>query len=85
MASANIAEPIDGILERLSRCIRGDAKDELLNIRAEPPLQERIDDLARRCDEGELTLQELSEYETYIKFGNFIAILQAKAKLQQGS
>lgn len=56
---------------------------ELLNLRADAALQARIDELADRCDEGTLTPEERGEYETYVRFGSFIAILQAKARLRQ--
>jgi hypothetical protein len=71
---------IDRLLDPLSRCIRGDAEKELLNLRADPQLQARIDLLAERCDRGALSPHERDEYETYVRFGNFIAILQAKAR-----
>lgn len=83
--NATASEPplADRLLEPLSRCIRGDGEQELLNLRADEALQSRIDVLADRCDEGQLTPEERAEYETYVRLGNFIAILQAKARLRQ--
>ena len=40
--------------------------------------QARIDELADKCTEGELTHEERAEYETYVRAGTFISILQAK-------
>ena len=74
---------LDRLLEPLSRCIRGDGERELLKLRADEALQARIDELADKCDEGTLTPDERAEYETYVRFGNFVAILQAKARLRQ--
>jgi hypothetical protein len=74
---------LDLLLDPLSKCIRGSGEKDLLNLRASPELQERIDLLASRCNEGELTSSERTEYHTYIQFGNFVAILQAKAKSRQ--
>ena len=74
---------VDRLIEPLSRCIRGEGVQELLNLRADSALQARIDELADRCDQGTLTHEERGEYETYVRFGNFIAILQAKARLGQ--
>ncbi len=73
---------VDRLLEPLSRCIRGEGVRELLNLRADETLQARIDELAGKCDEGALTPDERAEYETYVRFGNFVAILQAKARLR---
>ena len=58
-------------------------EQDLLNVHADEALQARIDVLADRCDEGLLTDEERAEYETYVRFGNFIAILQAKARLRR--
>jgi hypothetical protein len=77
------ASSIDGLLDRLSKCIRGDGEKQLLDLRADSELQARIDQLAKRCDQGTLSPQERDEYETYVRFGNFIAILQAKARSRQ--
>jgi hypothetical protein len=74
---------IDRLLEPLSKCIRGDAENELLSLRADSELQARIDALAERSDQGSLTAEERDEYETYVRFGNFIGILQAKARLRR--
>ena len=74
---------VDGLLEPLSRCIRGTGERDLLRLRADASVQSRIDELADKCDQGSLTPDELSEYETYVRFGNFIAILQAKARLRR--
>ena len=74
---------VDRLLEPLSRCIRGGGETELLNLRADATLQARIDELADKCDEGALTTEERSEYETYVRFGYFVAILQGKARLRQ--
>ena len=49
-------------------------------MRKNSRLQARIDELAGRCTEGGLTEEEKFEYETYVRAGNLIAILQAKAR-----
>ena len=84
MSLASAEQPlVDRLLEPLSRCIRGEGERELLNLHADTELQARIDELADKCDEGLLTPEERTEYETYVRFGNFVAILQAKARLRR--
>jgi hypothetical protein len=83
MAVNNAKASIDRLLEPLSNCIRGEGEQALLSLRADPGLQARIDNLAERCNEGSLTPAERDEYETYVRFGNFIAILQAKARARR--
>ena len=43
-------------------------------------MQGRIEELADKCTEGSLTPEERDEYEAMIRVGNFVAILQAKAR-----
>ena len=43
-------------------------------------LRGRIEELADKSTEGELTDSERAEYEGYVKANKFIVILQAKAK-----
>jgi hypothetical protein len=52
----------------------------LIQLRADPELQARMDELADKCNEGQLTTEERDEYETSIRFANYLAIIQAKAR-----
>ncbi len=51
----------------------------LVNFHADDATQERIDELARKANEGTLTNKERVEYEGYVEAGDLIALLQAKA------
>jgi hypothetical protein len=52
----------------------------LVHLRFDRKAQTRIDKLARKCNAGQLTDAERSEYETYVYAIDFIAVLQAKAR-----
>lgn len=66
----------DGIL----RFFTVDQARELIAFRGDESLRNRIDELARKCNEGELSDQERAEYEGYARANQFIAVLQAKAR-----
>ena len=51
----------------------------VLSFKADPALVDRIDLLAGRCAEGELTSDERQEYEGYVEASMFVSILAAKA------
>ncbi len=53
---------------------------ELAAMRATPEVQARIDELADKCTEGELTPEERAEYDAYVDAIDVISILQAKAR-----
>ena len=71
---------LDRMLEPVTECFTPEVARRLLKLRADARLQTRIDALADKCTEGELNQEERSEYETYVRTGNLIAILQAKAR-----
>ena len=52
----------------------------LVAYRGDQAIRARIEELARKSTEGELTEQERAEYEGYVQANKFIAILQAKAQ-----
>jgi hypothetical protein len=71
---------LDRMLVPVSECFTPEAARKLVQLRADPDLQARIDELADRNTEGVLTEEERGEYETSVRAANLIAILQAKAR-----
>ena len=71
---------LDRLLDPLGRCLTPEVARRLVQLRADPEAQARIDELADKCNDGRLSPEERAEYETYVWAGNFIAILQAKAR-----
>lgn len=71
---------IDRLVEPVVRALTPEVARALVKLRADPELQARMDELAEKCNEGQLTPAERDEYETSIRFGNFVAIIQAKAR-----
>ena len=57
-----------------------DQARSIVLYRGDEALQERIEELARKSNEGELTEAERAEYEGYVRANRFVAILQAKAR-----
>ena len=52
----------------------------LAEYRGEVAIQSRIEELACKNTEGDLTAEERAEYEGYVRANKFIAVLQAKAR-----
>ena len=70
---------LDGLLDPLSRCLDAESARRLVELRVDPPVQERIDTLAERANEGLLADDERAEYEALINAADFISILKCKA------
>jgi hypothetical protein len=71
---------IDRLVEPVVRTLTPEVAKAIAELRADPDLQSRMDELAEKCNDGKLTADERDEYETNIRFGNFLAIIQAKAR-----
>lgn len=71
---------LDRLLDPVTDCLTPEAAQQLIALRADPQFQERLDLLADKCTEGQLSPDEREEYETYVRAIHIIAILQAKAR-----
>ncbi len=68
------------VLAAVGQCLDRQSAEALLRLRADREMQGRIEELADKSTEGRLTSEERDEYEALIRVGNFVAILQAKAR-----
>jgi hypothetical protein len=73
-------DTLDRLVEPVIGALTPEVAKAIVDLRASPELQERMDELAEKCNRGKLTADESEEYETSIRFGNFIAIVQTKAR-----
>jgi hypothetical protein len=71
---------MEEMLEPLSAAMTPETAKVLSRLQAKPSMQARIDELASRCNQGTLTVEERAEYETYNRVGNLFAISKATAK-----
>lgn len=68
------------MLEPFAQALTPQLSEQLSNLKASPKLQARIDELAEKCNEGGLTDSEQAEYDAFVRAGNLINIIRAKAK-----
>lgn len=62
------------------RIVLPEKAEEIVEFRADPELEARIEELARKSTEGELSDRERAEYVSYGRANKFIAILQRQAR-----
>ena len=78
---STVATPtLDRILDPVSRALNAEAARSLVGLRLDAKAQVHIDRLARKCNEGTLDAEERAEYEMNVLAGEFLALLQAKAR-----
>ena len=82
MPSETTEATLENVLGAVGECLDRTSAEALLRLRADGKLQARIEALADQSTEGTLSPDEREEYESLIRVGNFIAMLQAKARRQ---
>jgi hypothetical protein len=80
MSTADIH--LDRLLEPFADCLTPEVAAKVADMRADDAMQNRIDYLAGRSNEGLLTPAEHEEYTGYLHAIDVIAVLQAKARSQ---
>lgn len=71
---------IDELLDPITRCLTPEAAKRISELRASPVAQAKIEELAAKSSAGTLSEVERAEYDACVATGNFIAILQSKAR-----
>jgi hypothetical protein len=61
-------------------------EDAVLTVETDQLLRQRIEELAAKSNEGELTAEECDEYIGYVRANKFVAIMRREArKFKSGS
>jgi len=77
---STVAIHLDRLLEPLAGCLSPEVAAKVADLWADDTMQDRIDYLADRSNEGLLTAEEREEYAGYLHAIDVIAVLQAKAR-----
>lgn len=73
-------EILDQMLDPVAQCLTPEAARRVANVRIAPDVQARIDALAAKASEGQLSPEERAVYAAYVEAIDFVAVLQAKAR-----
>ena len=74
------AMSLDSLMSPVTDCLDDPSLRALVELRASPDATQRMEWLAERANEGELTPSERDEYESCVMFANFLGVLQSKAR-----
>ena len=79
MATSSV-DILDQVLTPFTECLTPEVAQKIAEMRAEPAIQARLDNLAEKSNEGRLSSEERFEYEKYLEAFHLITILQSKAR-----
>jgi hypothetical protein len=71
---------LDRFLDPLTNCLTAEVAKRIVELRPEPTVQTRLDELADKANDGQLSAIERSEYEELIEGIDLLGILKAKAR-----
>lgn len=71
---------MERVLDPLSRNLTAEAARVLAAFRLDESAQARMEELATRNTNGELTPEERAEYEAWVSACDLVAMLQSKAR-----
>lgn len=77
-ASENLA--FERATDSVFQLLTVDQLRQLQQLHADPELDARVELLAQKANEGELSEEERREYLGYIQANSFLAVLQARAR-----
>jgi hypothetical protein len=80
MATAERNTIISQLLDPVTQCLTPEVARRIVALKASPSLQSHVNRLADKANAGSLQDSERSEYEQYIRFSQFITLLQIKAR-----
>lgn len=72
---------LDRVLDPVTEILTPAVAQGIADMRADPQVQARLDTLATKANEGQLSEAERQEYRDYIEALEFIGILQSKARI----
>ena len=78
--TSTAATVLDKLLEPLARCFTVEVARQVADVRADSTTQARLDELADKAADGQLTADERDEYEAYVEALDVIGLIQAKAR-----
>ncbi|MCI0536564.1 MAG: M20 family metallopeptidase [Verrucomicrobiales bacterium] len=85
MAATVETEAFDRGVRAVLQIVLPEKAEAVVNFRADPKLQARIEELADKSTEGQLTEAEKAEYAGYVRANKFVAVLQRQARQLVGS
>jgi len=75
------AVPLDRMMQSLGDCLTPETAKRLLKLKADRVSQSRLDELAAKSGEGQLSPKEREEYARYVSLGTMVSYLKSRSRL----
>lgn len=76
----NLTSALDRLLDPLLSALTPEVAERVVHLRADDKMQQRLDELAAKSNEGQLTAEEEREYDVYLRAMTVVSVMQTKAR-----
>ena len=85
LVSATSSTPLlEALAESVAACLDEKSLQAIASLELDPRTRERLDTLADRANEGEITPEERAEYQSFIGISEFLGLAQLRARVRLG-
>jgi len=84
MDSAPSSPLLEALAERVAACLDDASLRAMANLELDAPTRDRLDELADKANEGQLSAEEREEYESFIGVSEFLGLAQLRARTRLG-
>jgi hypothetical protein len=84
MSSGSSPPLLDALADSVAACLDAPSVRAIANLELDTRAKNRLDELADKANEGQLTPDERTEYETFISISDFIGLAQLRARTKLG-
>lgn len=78
--STTLPTMLGQFLDPITECLTPEVAERIVKCRPDPRLQARVDQLAEKANDGQLSELERDEYRDIIEAIDVVAIIKAKAR-----
>jgi hypothetical protein len=75
---------VEALADSVASCLDAQSVQAIANLKMDERAQHWLDELADKANEGELTDDERSEYQRFIRISEFLGMAQLRARARLG-
>ena len=84
MSAAPAPLLVETLAESVAACLDSPSLHAIANLQLDARTRERLDELADKANENQLTPEERTEYQTFIEISEFLGLAQLRARARLG-
>lgn len=84
MSSPSSPGLLEALADSVAACLDAPSLRAIANMELDPKTRNRLDELAEKANEGQLSADERVEYQSFIGVSEFLGLAQLRARARLG-